>query len=136
MIRQATRGDIPRIKGLMQSEPGLWQDSWCDDVLDVAIESAAGLGLVWEEAGRILGFVCAHDLGFRGYLSELVVAGSARSRGIGKSLVRHVEQELASRGRGVLIADVWQDAQRFYRSLGWSEPEVVLLRKKLEQETD
>jgi len=29
-------------------------------------------------------------------------------------------------------ADVWKDAVGFYRALGWSEPDVILLRKKLE----
>jgi hypothetical protein len=30
-----------------------------------------------------------------------------------------------------LIADVWHDAEPFYRSLGWEPPDVVLLRRKL-----
>jgi len=32
----------------------------------------------------------------------------------------------------ILIADVWQDAERFYRSRGWTPPGVVLLRKRFE----
>jgi hypothetical protein len=30
-----------------------------------------------------------------------------------------------------LVADVWRDAERFYRSHGWTPPPVVLLRKRL-----
>jgi len=30
-----------------------------------------------------------------------------------------------------LIADVWHDAEPFYRSLGSEPPDVVLLRRKL-----
>ena len=31
----------------------------------------------------------------------------------------------------VVIADVWRDAESFYKKLGWESPDVVLLRKKL-----
>ncbi len=131
MIRPVTQDDIPAIKGLMQSEPGFWSDAWRSDALERGITSSSGLSFVWDETSQILGFVCAHDLGFRGYLSELVVAPGSRSRGIGEALVRHVERILGERGCTVLISDVWKDAVSFYRLLGWSEPDVVLLRKQL-----
>ncbi len=135
MIQDAKEGDIPQIRNLMQSETGFWQDSWRTEVLDIAIRSANGLAFVWKEAGQVLGFVCAHDLGFRGYLSELIVARKARGRGLGKKLVEHVQEALKERGCSIIIADVWKDAVEFYKSLEWSEPDVVLLRKKLENET-
>jgi len=75
--------------------------------------------------------VYAHDLGFRAYLSELIVGQGAQGRGIGRNLVERVQDELARRGRRVLIADVWHDAEPFYRSLGWESPDVVLLRRRL-----
>jgi ribosomal protein S18 acetylase RimI-like enzyme len=131
MIRSATREDVPAIKELMRTEPGFWQDAWRHDVVERGIESAGGLAFVWQEAGQVLGFVCAHDLGFRAYLSALVVSERARSRGIGKRLVQHVEESLHERGCAILIADVWRNAAGFYQSLGWSEPEAVLLRKKV-----
>jgi ribosomal protein S18 acetylase RimI-like enzyme len=83
------------------------------------------------ENEEIVGFICGHDLGFRAYLSELVVANTHRDQGIGKRLVAHLESELASRGCAVLISDVWKDARGFYESMGWSPPDVILLRKKL-----
>ncbi|MCK4391806.1 GNAT family N-acetyltransferase [Candidatus Bipolaricaulota bacterium] len=135
MIRQATQDDIPAVKTLMQSEPGFWQDSWRDDVLERGLTAAGALAFVCEEAGQVVGFVCANDLGFRGYLNELIVAESVRSKGIGRQLVRKVEQELQAQGCAIVISDVWRDAEGFYKSLGWSEPEVVLLRKKLDDES-
>ena len=131
MIRPAIQKDIPDIKELMQSEPGFWQDSWRPDVLEHAIESADSLAFVWEQNEQILGFICTHDVGFRAYLSELIVAKSARSQGIGKQLVEHVQAELTKRGCAVLISDVWRDAEGFYKSLGWEEPTVKLLHKHL-----
>ncbi len=135
MIRMATVHDIPAIRRLMQSVPGFWRDSWRPDVLEHGLRSADGLAFVCEEGGQIAGFVCAHDVAFRGYLSELVVADAARGRGVGKQLVGRVEDELIDRGCTVLIADVWKDAVGFYRALGWTPPDVVLLRQRLSERT-
>ena len=131
MIRQAARDDIPTIKALMLSEPGFWQDSWRYDVLERGLAASHGLAFVCEEAGQLLGFACAHDLGFRAYLSALLVAESARGKGVGSQLVQRVEQELRERGCAILITDAWKDAEGFYKSLGWSQPRAVLLRKQL-----
>jgi ribosomal protein S18 acetylase RimI-like enzyme len=132
VIREARQEDLPAIRRLMEAEPGFWQRDWSDATLAKAIRTAGELALVWEEKTSVAGFVCAHDLGFRAYLSELIVAREARGRGIGKSLVEHVQAELARRGRRILIADVWHNAEPFYRALGWEPPDVVLLRRKLD----
>jgi len=127
MIRRAMPDDVPEIRLLMESVPGFWQSHWSNSTVGLAI--AGGLAFVFEEDSRILGFVCAHDLGFRAYLSELVVAPKTRNQGIGRALVQRVEQELSVRGQAVLIADVWRDAIPFYAALGWEAPEAVLLKE-------
>jgi predicted N-acetyltransferase YhbS len=132
MLRAAIVSDIPGIRYLMQKVPGFWQDWWSERSIADAIRSANGLAFVWEEKPRIVGFVCAHDLGFRAYLSELVVDSSVRHQGIGTQLVQAVESALRERQQRVLIADVWHDAEQFYRSLGWEPPDVVLLRQRLD----
>lgn len=131
MVRDVSATDIPNIRALMQMVPGFWQPWWSDKTIAEAIESANGLAFVWEDNSQILGFVCAHDLGFRAYLSELVVGSGARHLGIGTRLVQAVEQALRGREQRVLIADVWHDAEPFYRSLGWGPPDAVLLRQAL-----
>ncbi len=131
MLRVAESSDIPRIRDLLQSVPGMWQDSWRSDVLDAALSSSNDLALVHEEDNSIDGFVCAHDVGFRAYLSELVVSPAAQRQGVGAQLLSEVERRLVDRGCSMIIADVWRDAEPFYRSLGWSAPSVVLLRKGL-----
>ena len=131
MLRNAVEKDVPPIQALLQSVPGFWHSEWRPDAVERAIRSAEGLAFVWEEAGAIRGFVCAHDTGFLGYLSALVVAEQVRGKGLGAELVHRVEQELADRGCALVIADVWKDAVEFYRALGWSEPGVVLLRHRL-----
>jgi len=133
MIRKAEQSDVPVIKALMQSVPGFWQDSWREDVVERALSTSSGLAFVWDEAGQVLGFACAHDLGFRAYLSELIVSHRARGRGLGRQLVEHIHRELTARGCSILISDVWRDAEEFYRSLGWSESDVLLMRKRLKE---
>jgi ribosomal protein S18 acetylase RimI-like enzyme len=128
MLREAMTSDIPKIRALMQMSPGFWQPTWTQDTIAQAISSANGLALVWEHESKILGFACAHDLGFRAYLSELIVDAGVRRQGIGTRLVKEIEEALRSRGQTVIIADVWHDSEPFYRSLGWLPPDAVLLR--------
>ena len=131
MIREARREDIPAIRRLMESEPGFWQPGWSNETLAGGIDSAGGLAFIWENSSEIVGFVCAHDVGFRAYLSELIVAERVRGCGVGKSLLEWVQTSLAQRGCTTLIADVWHEAVPFYGSLGWEPPDAVLLRQKI-----
>lgn len=133
MIRTAEMKDIGMIRALFESEPGFWNPAWNEETLRKGLQAAGDLAIVWEEDGQLLGFICAHDLGFRAYLSELIVAGKARGKGIGSELVKAVEMELIQRGCSVIIADVWRDAASFYQSMGWSAPDALLLRKRLDQ---
>src|SRR5262245_64661769 len=116
----------------MQSVPGFWDESWRPDVLERVLHSSDTIALVDHEATVIDGFICGHDVGFRAYLSELVVRPASQGRRVGSRLVAELERLLADRGCAVLIADVWRDAEPFYRGRGWSPPSVVLLRKRLD----
>jgi predicted N-acetyltransferase YhbS len=131
VIRTTTAADAHLIRSLIERVGGLWQPWWSDETLAAAIAPQNTLSFVWDSSAHVLGFICAHDLGFRAYLSELVVDDSVRHQGIGTLLVQAVETALRARGQRVLIADVWRDAEAFYRALGWEPPDVVLLRKRL-----
>src|SRR5262245_31919811 len=115
----------------MRSVPGFWDETWRPDVLERALASPDTIALVHVDNQAVDGFVCAHDLGFRAYLSELVVAPQAQRQGIGSRLLSEVERRLADRGCSPIVADVWRDAEGFYRAQGWTPPPVVLLRKRL-----
>src|SRR5512139_1399695 len=134
MIRAATEDDVSLIRTLIESVPGFWHAEWRPDAIERAIRASDELAFVWQEQDQVLGFACAHDVGFLGYLSLLVVAESARGQGIGQELVRRAERELAARGCATLISDVWRDAVGFYQALGWSAPGAVLLRRNLDLE--
>ncbi|NMC54742.1 MAG: GNAT family N-acetyltransferase [Chloroflexi bacterium] len=132
MIRLALQKDVSQIYKLMKSVPGFWRDDWRDDVVERGIDISDGLAFVWEDEEQIKGFVCAHDLGFRCYMSALVVAPDVQGRSIGTHLVRYVERELCARGCTVLIADVWNEAESyFFKELGWVRPTSVLMQQNL-----
>lgn len=131
MIRLAGMSDVDGIRSLMMSVNGFWDEAWRADVVERAVGSAEAIAHVHLDGNAIEGFAYAHDLGFRVYLSELVVSPSARGKGIGGLLLAEIERRLAERGCSTVIADVWRDAEQFYRSHGWTPPSVVLLRKRL-----
>lgn len=131
MIREASTADLGAVQALMKSVDGFWDESWRADALDRAIGSADTIALIHQAESEIDGFICAHDLGFRAYLSELVVAPHARGLGTGSQLPAEIESRLAARGCSVIVADVWRDAEAFYRARGWTPPSVILLRKRL-----
>ena len=106
MIRTATKEDIAKIVELMESEPGFWHDDWRKDVLERAINSVDCLAFLWEENEQVIAFASAHDVGFLAYLSTLIVARSARNKGIGRKLTKHIENELISRGCNVIISEI------------------------------
>jgi ribosomal protein S18 acetylase RimI-like enzyme len=131
MICVANVSDLSGIRTLMKSVVGFWDETWRSDVLERALGSAETIALVYLNGDRIDGFVCAHDVGFRAYLSELVVSPSAQGAGIGGGLLSEVERRLRERGCSLAIADVWHNAEGFYRAHGWTPPPVVLVRKRL-----
>jgi predicted N-acetyltransferase YhbS len=131
MIRSATVTDSDAIKELIQSVSGTWPDGWRADAVERSIQSADDLAFVAEADGEIVGFVCAHDLGFRAYLSELVVRPSCQQQGIGTDLLAQVEQRLAEHDCRTLVADVWREAKAFYKQQGWAPPDAVLLRRTI-----
>ena len=131
MLREATTADADVIQALMRSVPGFWDEGWRHDVLERALVLSGTVALVHLDGERIDGFACAHDLGFRAYLSEPVVSPEARQLGVGARLLAEVERRLAARGCSLVIADVWRDAEGFYRAQGWVPPAAVLLRKHL-----
>ena len=93
--------------------------------------------LIAEEAGEVLGLVSVHSFemlhrpGRLGRITSLVVATSARNRGIGRKLLLAAEAHL--RGLGCVKLEVTSGEQRvdahgFYASHGYSEQRVHFVK--------
>ena len=98
-----------------------------------ALRSAGQSALVAERDGELVGFACFHDVGFRAYLSEMVVRESERGGGIGSMLLRKAEARLASRGCPLIVADVYPPAEEFYRKNDWGHPKAILMSRVIQK---
>ncbi len=124
-IRPAVESDIERIRSLIEPSPGLWHPDWRPGVLERAIRSAGGLAFVWLDDDRLVGFVCAHDVGWPGYLCTLVVAESAHADNVGAELIHSVQRELAARGFPTVISEFIGMRQ----TREPATPDLILLRR-------
>ncbi len=124
MIRAVLESDLPQIGKLLKLAPEFWRTDWYTEAWRRAVRASNGLTFVWEEAGHIVGFVCAHDIGWLGYLCTLIVAESAYYRDVGPELIRCVESELAARGCGVMSSGSIEIRQ----VRDYTAPDLILLR--------
>jgi predicted N-acetyltransferase YhbS len=128
-IRSATVADEKEIKKLLKATTGVWQTWWRETAVAKALQSADTMALVALREDRIVGFACFHDVGFRAYLSEMVVRKSEQGSGIGSKLLREAETMLASKGCQLIVADVYPPAEGFYIKNGWAKPKAILMSK-------
>lgn len=133
MIRAATPADVPTILALVRElaaferEPDAVEAT--EPMLAQALfgEPAAAEAVVAEREGATVGFALFfHNFstwtGRRGlYLEDLYVTPSARGRGVGKMLLRHLAALAVERGCARFewsVLDWNADAIAFYRSVG------------------
>jgi ribosomal protein S18 acetylase RimI-like enzyme len=84
--------------------------------------------------GLLVGTVMGGYDGHRGWVYSLAVGPSARRRGVGTALMRHVERELAIRGCPKVNLQVLASNEAtvaFYEKLGYSVEERVSMGKLL-----
>ena len=109
-IRPAAAADRSEVLRLLQEERLPVQD--LADTRSVRLWVA-------EDGGRLVGAIGLEPHGDTGLLRSLVVAPSARGRGIGQELVAALEREARLAGVRQLVL-LTQTAQPFFRALGYS----------------
>ena len=128
-IRSALTEDEVEIKGLLRSLPGVWQKEWRDSAVSIALKSAGNLAFVACHEGKIIGFACFHDVGFRAYLNEVAILEKYQKSGIGTLLLKKAEEILSQRGCKLIVAGAYPPAAGFYIKNGWVKPNSTLLVK-------
>lgn len=123
--------DLNSVRSLMEILPKFWHPSWNDETLIKALKASDDLAFVFERNGDILGCIFGTDLGFRGYIAGLAVSTHLQGQGVGKGLVKNVENILRKRSTELVISDVVPETEVFYSKLGWEAPRAILLRKNL-----
>ena len=129
MIRAVMENDLPQIWNLINLAPEIWGTEWCPEAWKRAIHASQGLTFVWEEASHIVGFICAHDIGWLGYLCTLIVAESVRASSVGAELIHYVQRELAARGCATAISVSIGMCQAREQTA----PDLILLRRTCPQ---
>lgn len=109
-----------------------WNDPRKDIVRKLAVQPELFLVGVLGEA--IVATAMAGYEGHRGWVNYLAVSPEHRRRGLGKALMRAVEQRLMERGcpkLNVQVRAANSEALQFYRRLGYAPDEAVALGKRL-----
>ena len=115
-------------------EVGMWPHVGEDRAwFERALQRNPGCGLVWSEAGRIVGTVIAGWDGFRGSIFHLAVLETHRNRGLGSALLAAAEHKLKSLGVFQINIMVYEDngfAESLYLRRGYERSPVKVLRKR------
>lgn len=124
-IRRAQPADVPQIVAIERSA---FEDPWDERALQESLAYYPETFFVAKNGGDLAGFVAGgiEDTGEEvyGHIMNLAVAPAYRRRGIGKHLVRRLEQEYAILGASAVQLEVRVSntgAQEFYRRLGYRE---------------
>lgn len=118
-------GDAPRIANMSRAliEPGLpW--SWTPSRVAAHMREREHLTIVAKDGGALAGFVLAQFGAESVHLALLSVAEAHRRHGIGRQLVKWVEDTATVAGLFLVRLEVRStnhSARRFYASLGYTE---------------
>jgi ribosomal protein S18 acetylase RimI-like enzyme len=137
-IRNATKADRKLVRELREefqrelAKPPFLYEPWEAIAADVDDAIREGVALLAEENGEAIGYALASvvpETPIRGHLYDLFVRESARGRGVGRSLVAGVAEQLRERGVSHLSLDVDvgnHDARRLYDRIGFLPYEVFM----------
>jgi ribosomal protein S18 acetylase RimI-like enzyme len=93
------------------------------------------LFLVVEDGKSIVGAVMGRYDGRRGWIQHLAVSPDYQSQGFGRQLLQEVENRLSARGCekvNLLVTLDNASVRKFYRQVGYSGYELILMEKWLQ----
>lgn len=129
-IRRIAASDVPTAAALLAELGYPTSDTSLAERLDAIAADPDDVVLVAEEAGNILGLVSVHSFamihrpGRLGRITALVVAASARRRGLGAQLLDAAENHLLANGcvkLEVTSSEHRSSAYDFYAAHGYQE---------------
>ena len=119
----------------------LWRESglvkpWNDPVKDIhrKLRVQPDLFLVGSMNGRLVATVMVGFEGHRGWVNYLAVSADCRKQGLGRLLMDEAEARLREIGCPKINLQIRRsnaDVVAFYRSIGYSEDDVVSMGKRL-----
>lgn len=109
---------------------------WNDPVKDIRRKLGVqrDMFLVGSLDGRLVATMMVGYEGHRGWVNYLAVAADCRKRGLGRTLMSEAEARLREMGCPKVNLQIRRsnaDVVSFYRSIGYSEDDVVSMGKRL-----
>lgn len=109
---------------------------WNDPAKDIArkLNVQPELFLVGIVGGQVVASVMAGYDGHRGWVNYLAVAQAFRKRGLGRALMRRIEQDLKAMGCPKLNMQIRSsnvEVLAFYRDLGYEQDDTISFGKRL-----
>lgn len=134
-IREMIPDDFAKVMALWQASEGvgLSDDDDTPQGLERYLDRNPGLSFVAIDDGNPVGAVLCGQDGRRGYINHLAVAGSHRTRGIGKALIdRCLEalQILGIRKCHIMVFRNNQSAIAFWAKTGWFRRDDLILMSR------
>jgi ribosomal protein S18 acetylase RimI-like enzyme len=135
-IRDMTSGDFPAVLAVAAGLDGVRMSAAEDQAWhDRFIRRNAGLCVVAEQAGAVVGFAYCGSDGRRATVYHLSVATAYQGRGVGSALLAELERRIQAAGvpRALLMVMTTNDrALEFYARHGWRvRDDLFLLSKDL-----
>lgn len=141
VVRRTEENDIEELAGAMvlaYSEPP-WNEVWDIDKAKERVRSvlsnynAAGFAAIenGEIIGGILGFEDPYADESFFFVSELFVAPQWKRKGVGKTLICHLEQYLSSKNISAMQLISIDNNIKFYESSGFAKDLVSVMYKRL-----
>ena len=103
MIRKMTLADVPRIA---QLEKLCFSDPWSEGSVASELENPLSLWLVWEQEGKVLGYIGSQSVLPEADVMNLAVAPEGRRKGIAKALLTELSLLLHRQGVETLFLEV------------------------------
>ena len=128
-IRKASKTDTDAVLELWRAGEASTTATDTPEHLRTAIDHPAATVLVAVSQGQIVGSLIGTFDGWRGHMYRLVVHPSVRRQGIGKSLVRGIEEAFQRWDVRRVIALVERDrpaASQFWQAIGYSVDEFAV----------
>ena len=123
---------VPEVRGMTKEdcaavaemEHQLFPDAWSERSVLETLEQPAGICLMAEKAGRPAGYLLAYSAADEAEIARIAVAKELQRQGVGRALIRALNDLCAVRGLGKILLDVRsgnEAARSLYASCGFRE---------------
>ena len=123
-IRDWTERDLPK---LMALERACFADAWTTEMMKSEYARGGFCGVLAEEDGEIVGYVCGFTLFEDGELLKIAVGQESRDKGIGGLLLDAFAEKAISQGAERIFLEVRisnEPALGLYRSRGFEKTRI------------